>query len=98
MTEPRLTLSTLRREHPVFFWGTAALILVLLSGSALIAVRVPQYQREAAALARQMDAEERATRDQILESRARRSELAVALLQREMRLKALQEKEIHLAV
>lgn len=97
MTE-RPSIGSLRRDHPIFFWGTAALILVLISGSAFIAARVPTYRREAAQLERQMSEQEKATRDQILDSQTRRSELAVALLQREMRLKALQEKQIHLAI
>ena len=42
-----------------------------------LAVRVPTYQREAAALERQMNEEEKATRDRILDSRTRRSELAM---------------------
>jgi hypothetical protein len=45
-----------------------------------------------------MSETERETRDRILNSEARRSELAVALLQRELRLRALEEKAVHLAV
>jgi hypothetical protein len=37
-------------------------------------------------------------RDRILNSRARRSELAVALLKREMNLRSLEEKKLHLAI
>ena len=98
MSERRPTLRSLRRDHPVFFWGVTALILLLVSGSAFVAARVPTYRREAAALDRQMSEEEKATRDRILEAQTRRSELAIALLQRELRLKALQEKQIHLAL
>jgi hypothetical protein len=46
----------------------------------------------------QLDEAERETRDRILHSRTRRSELALALLQREMRLKALEEESIHIAI
>jgi hypothetical protein len=98
MPERRSALNSLRRDHPLFFWGVAALVFLLISGSALIAVRVPQYRRQASEMERRMDEEEKATRDRILDSRTRRSELAIALLQRELRLKALQEKEIHLAI
>lgn len=98
MTQPRRSLSELRREHPVFFWGTVALAAVLLLASAAVALRVPSYQREASAIGEQMTEAERRTRDQILESRAQRTQLAVALLQRELRLKSMEEKGVHLAV
>jgi hypothetical protein len=45
-----------------------------------------------------MSAAERATRDQVLQSRAARSEMAVALLRRELRIKGMREKGLHLAV
>lgn len=98
MADRLLSFASLRRDHPVFFWGTLCLLLILLAGSALVAVRIPSYRREAAEIDRRMDEEERATRDRILDSQARRSELALGLLQRELRLKALQEKGVHLAV
>lgn len=92
------SFSRLRRSHPVFFWGILSLVLVLLTATAAVAVRVPQYRRDAARLDRQMSAAERATRDRVLSSRARRAELAVALLQRELRLKAAEAKGLHLAL
>jgi hypothetical protein len=98
MTEPRRGISRLRHEHPVFFWGTAALMALLLAATTVVASRVPQYRREAADLNQRMTAAERATRDRILQSQADRSEMAVALLRRELRVKGLQEKGLHLAV
>jgi hypothetical protein len=98
MTEPDRSFNRLRRDHPVFFWGTLGIIVLLLSASVTVASRVPGYRRDARTLDRQMTERERATRDQVLESRSRRAELAVALLRRELRLKALQQKGLHLAV
>lgn len=98
MSESQTSFRTLLREHPVFFWGMVTVLLLFLLATALVATRVPRYQREAAEIDRRMSEEEKATRDRILDSRARRSELAVGLLQRELRLKALQEKGLHLAL
>jgi hypothetical protein len=98
MTEPDRSFTRLRRDHPVFFWGTLGVILVLLSASAAVAARVPEYRRDARVLDRQMSERERATRDRVLESRSRRTALAIALLRRELRLKAMQQKGLHLAV
>jgi hypothetical protein len=98
MTEPDRSFTRLRRDHPVFFWGTLGIILLLLSASVAVASRVPGYRRDARVLDQQMTARERATRDQVLESRSRRAALAVALLRRELRLKALQQKGLYLAV
>lgn len=88
----------LRRSHPIFFWGMVAIIVGLLAATVVVGVRVPQYQREASMLDREMTEQERAVRDRVLESRARRGELAVAMLQREIRMKALQEEGLHLAI
>lgn len=98
MAEPRRGLSDLRRDHPIFFWGTTTFLVVLLAATAVIAWRIPQYRRDQAVLNQRMDQDEREMRDRILDSRARRSELAVALLQRELRLKAMQQKGMHLAL
>jgi hypothetical protein len=87
-----------RRSHPVFFWGMLTVIVVLLAATAVVFARVPEYQRETASLDREMSEQERSVRDRVLESRARRSQLAVAMLQREIRMKALQEKGLHLAI
>jgi hypothetical protein len=98
MTDSDRSFSRLRRDHPVFFWGTLGIIVLLLGASVAVAARVPEYRRDARVLDRQMTARERATRDRVLEARSRRAELAVALLRRELRLKALQQKGLHLAV
>lgn len=98
MTERKASFRELVREHPVFFWGMVTLIVLLLMATALVAVRVPTYRSEAGQLDQQMSLEEKQTRDRILESQARRSELAVALLQRELRLKALSVKGVHIAI
>jgi hypothetical protein len=98
MSERRHSLGTLKREHPFFFWGTVTVMLLLLGSTALVASRVPQYRAETAHFDRQMDQEERATRDRLLDSQTRRSEMALALMQREMRLKAAEARGVHLAI
>lgn len=86
------------REHPLFFWGVLFFAAGLLGAAAAVARRVPEYQREVALLNQQMTVTERATRDRLLQAEARRSELAIALLRRELRMKALQQKGVHLAI
>jgi hypothetical protein len=86
------------REHPVFFWGIVAIIVALVVATLVVGLRAPQYRMQAAILNEEMTEQERATRDRILDSRARRGELAVALLQREIRMKAMQQKGLHLAI
>lgn len=98
MADIRVSIRQLRGDHPVFFWGMTSLAALLLVLTLAVAIRIPQYARQMGMMDRQLDDAERETRDRILHSQTRRSELALALLQREMRLKALQEEEIHLAV
>ena len=98
MNEPRPRASGFRREHPVFFWGSLALLALFLAATAAVAVRIPRYRSQAAAISAKMSAEERATRDSVLQSQARRSELAMALLRRELRIKSMEQKGIHLAI
>ena len=74
------------------------LIALLLGSTALVAARIPRYQQQASAIDQRMSETEKQTRDRILESRAQRSELAIALMQREMRIKAMQAKGLHLAI
>ncbi|HUE96579.1 MAG TPA: hypothetical protein VMN39_07955, partial [Longimicrobiaceae bacterium] len=98
MKDFRGDVKGLRGNHPVFFWGMATLVAVLLVGTVTMAVRIPQYRTQAASLDETMSEAEREARDRILNSQARRSELAIALLQREMRLAALEETSVHLAI
>lgn len=98
MSDGKRSLSRLRQDHPFFFWGTLGIVLLMLAATAAVAVRIPTYQRDAALLDQQMDAQEKAVRDRILQARGQRAELAVALLRRELRIKALQQKGVHLAI
>lgn len=98
MADSGSSFSDLRRKHPFFFWGSVVVLLVLLGGAAVMAARVPMYKREQALLNERMSEAERQTRDQILDTRARRSALALGLMQRELRLKSMQEKGVHLAL
>jgi hypothetical protein len=88
----------LRRDHPVFFWGALSVAVLLLAASAAVATRIPRYHHDAAVLDGQMTRTERETRDRILNSRAQRSRMAVALLRHELKLKAMAEKGLHLAI
>jgi hypothetical protein len=85
-------------EHPVFFWAMLLLMAGLLGAAAVVARRVPEYQQDVALLNQRMTAAERATRDRLMQSESRRSELAIALLRRDLRVKALQQKGVHLAI
>ncbi len=73
-------------------------IVGLLGATTAVAARIPIYRQDAALLDERMSAEERATRDRILQSRSTRAELAIALLRREMQLKSMQESGVHLAI
>jgi hypothetical protein len=72
--------------------------LLFVAAAGIIAARVPEYQQQAARLDRGMTEQEKQTRDGILNSTVKRSELALALLQRELRMKELQQKGLHIAV
>lgn len=94
----RSTLTRLKRDHPIFFWGTIATLALLIVATVAVAVRVPVYMSQARAIDARMSETERAMRDRILQSQARRSELAVALLRRELRLRSMEQDQIHLAL
>ncbi|HET7274154.1 MAG TPA: L,D-transpeptidase [Longimicrobiaceae bacterium] len=98
MTEPEPTLTSFRHDHPIFFWGVIAIVLLLLMGTVVVAVRIPAYMEQAERLEERMSDAELATRDRILDSKARRAQLAVALLRRELRLESMKEERIHLAI
>jgi hypothetical protein len=95
---PSETKRSLRRDHPVFFWGTLALVLIFAGASAVVASRVPSFRQDAELLDRRMSNAERATRDRVLNSEARRSELALGLLRREIRVNQMKHKGLHLAI
>ncbi len=94
----REDINDLKRDHPLFFWGMTTVGVVLLIATVAMALRIPQYRSQAASYDARMSETERETRDRILNSQARRSELAVALLQRELRLRAVEENSVHLAI
>lgn len=94
----RRSIGKLKQEHPVFFWGVASLLAILLVATVAVAVRVPLYMTQAAQLDRRMDETEKEMRDRILDSRARRSALAIALMRRELSLRSMEEKGLHLAI
>lgn len=87
-----------RERHPLFFWGTVAIIALLVTGSAVLAVRVVRYNRETAQISRQMTSSQRETRDELLANKARRTRLALAVLQRDLRVRSLENAKRHLAV
>jgi hypothetical protein len=95
-TPPRRT--GFRAEHPVFFWGTVSLIALLVVATLAVAWRIPRYNREADEIASRMTAEQRQTRAELMAQRERRTQLAVAVLQRDMRIKSLETRQRHLAV
>lgn len=87
-----------RREHPVFFWGSVALIALFVAAAGTVAMRIPRYNRETAEITRQMTAAEKQTQADLLQHRQRRTQLAVALLQRDMRIRSLETSKRHLAI
>lgn len=87
-----------RREHPVFFWGSVALIALFVAAAGAVAMRVPRYNREAEQITARMTAAEKQTQAELLHHRERRTQLAVALLQRDMRIRSLQTNKRHLAI
>lgn len=98
MRTDRKSLGKLKKEHPVFFWGVASLLALLLVATVAVGVRVPSYMSEASLLDERMSETERETRDRILDSQARRSALALALMRRELSLRSMEEKGVHLAI
>jgi hypothetical protein len=98
MNEPRDPRGGLRREHPVFFWGTLAVLALFVAGAAAVAYRVPKYRAETAAFNAQLTEAQKATRDSLLANRERRTQLAVAMLRRDMRIRSLETSQRHLAI
>jgi hypothetical protein len=98
MSEPRDQRGGLRREHPVFFWGSLAVLALFVAGAAAVAYRVPKYRAETAAFNAQLTEAQKATRDSLLANRERRTQLAVAMLRRDMRIRSLETSQRHLAI
>jgi hypothetical protein len=88
----------MRKEHPVFFWGTLAVAALFLGAAGVIASRVPRYRAEAEHFNSQLTAAQRATRDSLLQAQEKRTQLAVAVLRRDMRIRSLETTKRHLAI
>lgn len=98
MNDPRPPRRGLRREHPVFFWGTMLVAGLLAAGAVAIGMRVPKYRAEMEHFNSQLTAAQRATRDSLLRHQQQRTQLAVAVLRRDMRIRSLEQKQRHLAI
>jgi hypothetical protein len=90
--------SSFRREHPIFFWGAVTLTGLLLAAAVIVGIRIPRYQAQAADLSRRMTVEQRATRDSVLASHQRRTQLALAVLRRDVRIRSYENRKRHLAI
>ena len=95
-TAPRQ--ASFRGEHPVFFWGTVALIAFFAVAALAVGIRIPRYNAQAEDIASRMTAEQRRTRTELMEHRQKRTQLAVAVLQRDMRIRSLENRQRHLAI
>jgi hypothetical protein len=82
----------------VFFWGTLVLAGLFVAGAAAIGMRVPRYRTETEHFNAQLTAAQRATRDSLLQHQQKRTQLAVAVLRRDMRIRSLQTSKRHLAI
>ena len=98
MTDPRRPRRGLRREHPAFFWGTLVIAMLFIAGAAAVGMRVPRYQEETEHFNAQLTAAQKATRDSLLQHQEKRTQLAVAVLRRDLRIRSLEEKKQHLAI
>lgn len=98
MEQETPTKAGFRREHPVFFWGTVALISLFVIAAAVAVKRATDYSTDAEQIAQRMTEEQRRTRDELLSHRQKRTQLAVAVLQRDMRIRSLQNNKRHLAI
>lgn len=98
MSDPGTPKRSLRREHPVFFWGTLVLAGLFIAGAGVIASRVPRYRTETQHFNSQLTAAQRATRDSLLQAQQQRTQLAVAVLRRDMRIRSLETRKRHLAI
>ena len=87
-----------RRKHPFFFWGTVTLIAFFVAAAVTMAMRIPRYNSEAEEIASRMTVEQRRTREELTAHRQKRTQLAVAVLRRDMRVRSLETRQRHLAV
>lgn len=98
MDEAAPERESFRRKHPFFFWGMAVLIAFFVAAAVTVGMRIPRYNSEAEEIASRMTAEQRRTREELTEHRAKRTQLAVAVLRRDMRVRSLETNQRHLAV
>lgn len=98
MNDPRSPRRGLCRDHPVFFWGTLVLAALFVAGAAAVGMRVPKYRTETAHFNAQLTEAQKATRDSLLAHQEKRTQLAVAVLRRDIRIRSLEEKKRHLAI
>ncbi|HEX2208875.1 MAG TPA: hypothetical protein VHG93_14445 [Longimicrobium sp.] len=98
MSDPVPPRRNLRREHPVFFWGTLVVAALFIAGAAAIAMRVPRYRAETQHFNAQLTEAQKATRDSLLQHQQKRTQLAVAVLRRDMRIRSLETRKRHLAI
>jgi hypothetical protein len=82
----------------VFFWGTLVLAVLFAAGAAAVGMRVPKYRTETAHFNAQLTDAQKATRDSLLAHQQKRTQLAVAVLRRDMRIRSLEQKKRHLAI
>jgi hypothetical protein len=98
MTQSTNSRQGLRREHPLFFWGVLTIAAIFLAGAVAVGSRVPKYRAETAAFNAQLTDAQKATRDSLLANQERRTQLAVAVLRRDMRIRSLETSQRHLAI
>lgn len=86
------------RAHPLF-WG-GLLIATLLLGGATWRVRqaIPGFRQETTLLRGAMDQNHRTLQEELLRNQDARSRLGLALMRRDLRLRQLRKKQIHLAI
>jgi hypothetical protein len=87
-----------RQQHPVFFWGSVALISLLVIAAAVVGTRIPRYNREASEIVSRMSEEQKQAQAELMQHRQRRTQLAVAVLRRDLRIRSLQTNKRHLAI
>jgi hypothetical protein len=95
-TAPRRT--AFRGEHPLFFWGIVGLISFFVIAAASLGVRTYRYNRQAEEIASRMTAEQRRTRAELMVHQRKRTQLALAVLERDMRIRSLETRQRHLAI